>query len=207
MVVLDRDVNALRRLHAQAHGEIARALEPFGYYRPDIQAELSGPAESGGPWRASYRVDAGPLLPIVELDIGFDGPGAADPELAELAADLPLQRDPALDHRRYEAAKRDLLRQLRERGYLDAALSEHRVEVHLAAYEARIRLRIATGPRYVFGAIEFEQDRFDPEYLARYLLIEPGDTYSSAELARQRQALSKSGHFQGVEILPLPDGD
>ena len=42
------------------------------------------------------------------------------------------------------------------------------------------------------------------EYLARYLLIRPGDTYSGAQLARQRQALSKSGHFQGVEILPLP---
>ncbi len=194
----------IRRLHAQAPAEIARALEPFGYYRPDIQAELTGPEQSGGAWQASYRIDAGPLLPIEDLDIGFDGPGAADPKLAELAADHPLQRDSWLDHRRYEAAKRELLRQVREHGYLDAALSEHRVEVQLATYEARIRLRIDTGPRYVFGAIEFEQDRFDPEYLARYLLLQPGDIYSSAQLARQRQTLSKSGHFQSVEILPLP---
>ncbi len=196
-------VATIRRLHAEAAAEIARALEPFGYYRPDIQAELAKPQQPGAPWRASYQIDAGPLLPIAELDIGFEGPGASDPKLAELASELPLQRDPWLDHRRYEAAKRELLRQVRERGYLDAALSEHRVEVDLASYQARIRLRIDTGQRFVFGAIGFEQDRFDPEYLARYLILRPGEPYYSTQLARQRQALRKSGLFKEVEILPL----
>ena len=191
-------------LHDQAPGEIARALEPFGHYRPEIQADLQAPARPGVPWQASYRIQAGPPLPITRLEITFDGPGGSDPELVALAADLPLQRDQTLDHREYEGAKRDLVRQLHERGYLDAGLEEHRVEVDLASYEADVRLRVGTGPRYVFGPVEFEQERFDPEYLARYLILQPGEPYDSRQLARQRQVLSKSGHFQEVEIQPLP---
>lgn len=195
---------AIRELHAQAPAEIARALEPFGYYRPAIQADLQQPARPGAAWQASYDIDPGPPLPIAEVDIGFQAPGAGDHALVDIAAALPLQRGATLDHRRYEAAKRDLLTQVRERGYLDAELEAHRVEVDLDAYEARVRLRIDSGPRYVFGEVQFEQDRFHPEYLARYLLVEPGTPYSSALLARQRQALSKSGHFREVEIQPLP---
>jgi translocation and assembly module TamA len=120
------------------------------------------------------------------------------------AADLPLRRGQTLDHRQYEAAKWELVRQLHERGYLDAGLEEHRVEVDLVSYEARIRLRADTGSRYVFGPVEFEQERFDPEYLARYLILQPGQPYNSRQLARQRQALSKSGHFREVEIQSLP---
>jgi translocation and assembly module TamA len=198
---------AIRQLHAQAPGEIARALEPFGYYRPGIRADLREPAEPGAPWQASYDIDPGPPLPIAELDIGFEGPGAWDQGLVAIATGLSLQRGAALDHRRYEAAKRDLVTQVRERGYLDAELEEHRVEVDLGAYEARVRLRVASGPRYVFGEVQFEQDQFHPEYLARFLIIEPGTPYSSAQLARQRQALSKSGYFQEVEIQPLPSTD
>ena len=194
----------IRDLHAQAPGEIARALEPFGYYRPEISADLEPPAAPVAQWQATYRVQAGLPVPIAALDIGFEGPGAADPVLGGLVAGLPLQRDAPLDHRLYEKAKWDLLRAVRENGYLDAALGLHRVEVDMAAYVARIQLRIDTGPLYRIGAIEFEQDRFDPGYLARYLILKPGEPYSSRRLARQRQALSRSGHFQEVEIQPLP---
>ena len=197
----------IRELHAQAPGEIARALEPFGYYRPEVSAELQAPASPGARWQATYRVQAGPPLPVTVLDIGFEGAGVADPVLEGLVAGLPLQRDANLDHRLYEQAKWDLLRAVRENGYLDAELDIHRVEVDLAAYVARIRLQIDTGPLYRLGAIEFEQDRFDPDYLARYLILQPGERYSSRRLARQRQALSRSGHFREVEIQPLPATD
>ncbi len=197
------DPGTLRELFDQGREEITRALEPFGHYRPDIQAELVAPAGPGAPWQARYRVEPGPPLPVAAVDIALDGPGAEDPRLLALAADLPLRRDPTLDHRRYESAKRDLLSQIRELGYLDAALAEHRVEVDLAAYSARIRLRVATGPRYVLGTIEFQQDRLNPEYLARYLILQSGEPFSTKEVARQRQLLIRSGHFREVEIEQL----
>lgn len=198
---LDRDT--LRQLYDQGQGEIARALEPFGYYRPEIRAELVEPAGPGGPWLVNYRVDPGPPLPIAAVDVSLSGPGAEDPALLALATDLPLRRDPTLDHRRYEAGKRELVNQVRELGYLDAELAAHRVEVDPVAYSARIRLSVATGPRYMLGKIEFDQDRFRPEYLARYLILQSGEPYRTKEVDRQRQLLIRSGHFREVEIERL----
>ena len=193
----------IQRLHGRAAREIARALEPFGYYRPEIEAELQPPLHAEAAWRASYRVDAGPPVPIVRIDIDFSG-GETDLQLAQLAAALPLRAEKSLDHRSYEQAKRSLLRQVRELGYLDAELAQHRVEVDLEAYQARILLRVSTGPRYVIGEIDFRQDQFDPAYLARYLTLQPGEAYSNDAVARQRRALSKSGYFREVQIEPQP---
>ena len=193
----------IERLHARAKRDIERALEPFGYYRPTISAELQAPVDAQGPWRASYRIDQGEAIPITRVDIDFAG-GQADPKLAGLAASSRLHSESTLDHRRYEQAKRSLVQGLRELGYLDAELTEHRVEVDLEAYQASIYLQIHTGPQYVFGEIDFVQDLFDPHYLRRYLTLRPGEPYSSESLARQRRALSKSGHFQEVQIEPQP---
>lgn len=195
---------SIRALHAAASKEIARALEPFGFYRPVIKARLNEPTEPGASWLASYKIETGPPLPVAAVKISFDGAGAADPELSELAPGFTPGRGDPLDHRRYETAKRDLLQQVRERGYRDAVFETHRVDVDLEAYKAYINLHIDTGPRYVIGPIEFEQTRFDPGYLKRYLILQPGEPYNSRELARQRQLLSQSGYFRQVEIQPLP---
>src|SRR5262245_3245434 len=46
----------IRQLHAKAEDEIRRALEPYGYYQPLIQAELT---TDGRPWVARYTVQPG----------------------------------------------------------------------------------------------------------------------------------------------------
>jgi translocation and assembly module TamA len=196
--------DTIRELHNRAGDEIRRALEPFGYYRPEIRAELQQPERPGGSWLARYHVDPGPPLPVTTADIRFEGPGTQDPELARLTANWPLPVGAILDHRLYEAGKYELVKAARELGYLAAAPTLHRVEVDLATYTAQIQFRISTGPQFVFGQIEFEQDRFHPEYLARYLVLEPGQPFSTGELARQRQLLGGSGHFREVDILQLP---
>jgi len=193
------DAETIRDLHARAEREIHRALEPFGYYRPGVATELVEPA-GGAAWRAVYEVDAGTRIPLASVDVQLTGPGATDSELLILVAALPLRDQPYLDHRRYEAAKNTLRSQVRERGYLDADFSEHRVEVDLARYEASATLHLATGPRYVFGPITLEQQRFAPDYLERYLSIQPGQPFSRALLSQQRTALIKSGHFQEVGV-------
>ena len=197
------DADTIRELHAEAPAQIARALQPFGYYRPEIDASLQAPA-AGGSWRASYRVKRGAPVPVAELAISFDGPGALDPELAALAGEFELRRGDTLDHRRYEAAKRQLLQQVQEQGYRDAAIGTHRVEVDLVSYAATVRLGIDTGPRYVVGDINLEQSQFDPDYLRRYLVLQPGEPYAGSQLARQRQVLSKTGFFREVAIEPQP---
>jgi translocation and assembly module TamA len=190
----------INTLHQQAEPQIRRALQPFGYYRPQISAQLQAPSLASDPWLASYTIDAGPAVPVTALEISFTGPGANDTELHALAQSLPLETDVTLDHRDYESARRSLLEQVQELGYLDAEYATHRVEVDMASYTAGITLVLHTGPQYVFGKIEFQQDTFAPDYLENYLLLEPGAPFSHALISRQRAALSKSGHFQAVTI-------
>lgn len=195
----DLDAMAIRDSHERADKEIHRALEPFGYYRPDIAMALVEP-DGGGPWQASYTINAGPQIPLALIDVQLSGPGASDSELATLSNRLPLRDEPGLDHRRYEATRNSLLQQIRERGYLDANYTAHSVVVDLSTYSASVSLHIDTGPRFVFGTITLQQQRFAPEYLQRYLTLQPGETFSQTRLSRQRAALSKSGHFQEVTV-------
>jgi translocation and assembly module TamA len=192
------DEERIRELHDAAERDIRRALEPFGYYRPEIDAALDPPAQPDGPWRASYTIDPGPQVPVQAVEVRFAGPGAEDAALAALSDDFPLRRDSQLDHRHYEAAKRNLLEAVRRLGYLDATYLEHRVAVDLASYSASISLAIGTGPRYRFGPITFDQDQFDPEYLEKYLILQPGEPFKHSLVSRQRAVLGKSGHFQEV---------
>jgi translocation and assembly module TamA len=192
--------DTIRDLHDEAERKISRALEPFGYYRPEIKLELRPPDKPGTPWETRYVINPGQPIPVGEITVQFSGAGANDQALTRLPEQLMPRTGSTLEHRNYEAAKRTLLSQVRELGYLDADYTRHLVEVDLARYTADITLAIETGPRYVFGPIVLEQELFAPEYLAHYLILRPGEAYSQALITRQRRTLSKSGYFQEVTI-------
>ncbi len=200
----DLDEDTIRELHTGSEREIRRALEPFGYYRPEITTELVAPATAGSPWEAVYTIDPGARIPIGKVTARFSGPGVNDNSLAILAEKSLPQPGTALDHRAYETDKRTLLDGVKELGYLDAAYTKHRVAVDLARYTADITMEIASGSRYVVGPISFEQDIFDPQYLAQYLTLKPGQAFSKAAIDRQRRTLSRSGFFQEVTITRGP---
>lgn len=201
----DLDEDTLRALHAQAEGEIRRALEPFGFYRPTIDAHLEHDVRA---WRASYSIDPGPAVPVAAVDLRLLGAGAGDPALQAQVAAQTLAQGQALDHRAYEQARASLLQAAIGAGYLDAGYRIHRVEVDLQAYTASIALHLDTGPRYRFGDITFLQDRFDPDFLSRYQVLVPGEPFSQARIAEQRVALSRSGYFREVMIEQgEPSGD
>jgi translocation and assembly module TamA len=192
------DAKAIATLHRGAPGEIRRALEPFGYYRTVISAELTADGSGVGHWQARYRVDPGERVAIDSLDVRLQGVDAPDREA--LLETMTLTPGAPLDHRYYERDKQALITQVRGLGYLDAAYSVSRVEVDLDDYSAHVDLYLQAGPRYVIGPITFDDDRFAPEYLAKYLVLETGQPFNQKLLSRQRTALTRSGHFEEVTI-------
>lgn len=199
-----REAKVLQQ-HEAAPADIRRALQPFGFYRPSITSHL---ASRGPGWQARYVIDPGEPVPLNRVDIRLSGAGAGDAALLATRDALPLLQATTLDHRQYEAAKRDLGSRATALGYLDARFAEHRVEVDLAAYEAAVDLTLDTGPRYVVGPISFGDSPFADDYLSRYLVLEPGSSFSQEALAEQRTALSRSGHFREVSITTgSPDED
>ena len=193
----------IRRLHGKALQHIRNALEPFGHYRPEIDARLS--QQSPQRWRATYTVDPGPPLPIAELDVQLLGDALNDSVFrAEMAA-LPLRGGNTLVHSVYEEAKDRLARLAAERGYFDARFVKHRVEVDLQAYQARVTLHFDSGRRYRFGAVDLRQHVLDPGLLARYVPFRQGTPFHLERVIELQQALNDSDYFRTVEVWPQPE--
>lgn len=192
----------LRALHEKAPQEIRRALEPFGYYRAYIRGALT---RTPGGWVARYRVEPGPVLHVDHVDLRIDGAGANDPEFDKLAQTLPLRDGDVLRHARYEDAKRALLALAAERGYLDAQLERSELRVDRMRYTATAVLHLNTGARYRFGTVRFQQEFFDPEFLADFVGFRRGDPYSNRALAELQTALSNTDYFKQVDVSPRRD--
>jgi translocation and assembly module TamA len=191
----------IRRLHEQAQDDIRKALEPFGYYRPVIEPQLQHDADG---WRAHYRIDAGPPLPVRTRDIRLGGDGADDPLLRDVADEIPLHPGDRLAHAAYESGKGRLQARAIENGYFDFRYTRHEVVVDLVGYHADVHLHADTGRRYRFGSITAEQDLLDSELIARYVRIQEGDPYSTAVLLDVQKALAGSDYFADVDVRADP---
>ncbi len=192
----------LRQLHARAPEEIARALEPFGYYRPQVRSELT---HEGTTWTARYRVEPGPPLRLEAVDVRVTGPGADDPGFVERERAFPLAPSDRLSQPDYESGKGALVDYAAAGGYLDAAFETAEIRVDRERYTAAIELVMDTGPRYRFGPVRFHQTVLDPALLRGYVTFQPGDVFDVDRLARFQAALSDSPYFQRVEVVPRED--
>lgn len=200
----DAELSVLRieALHRRAPDEIRRALEPFGFYRVEVDASLTRPAAEDGTWVATYQVDAGEPVRVRAVDYRIEGPGADDPAFP---ARFPMQAGDVLLHAEYEKAKESIRRIAARRGYLDFQATRHQVVVDLADYGADISLHIDTGERYFLGDVTFAQDILDDRYLQKYVSFEPGDPYDPETLLAFQGTLIGTEYFDRVEIVPQQD--
>lgn len=196
------DLYRLRRLHQRAEDEIRTALRPFGYYQPKVVATL---AEQDGAWLASYAITLGPAVRISALNVTISGEAENDPAFVAWREAFPLQEGGVLDHAAYERAKRDLLQLARDHGYFEAELKRHELEVTLADNSARVTLDLVSGPRYAFGAAQFDEVELDDELLRHYLTFKPGEPYDAERIFQLQRALADSDYFEFIEVRAEPE--
>jgi translocation and assembly module TamA len=192
----------IRGLHGKAPAEIRKALEPFGYFRPTIDAELT---HESGEWRAVYRVDPGPPLRVGTADVTLTGPGENDPALAAAARAFPLRSGDVAVSPAYERGKEAIETAAAENGYLDAAFEESEIRVDLERYTADVVLRYETGPRYLFGPVRFEQHILDEKVIRGYVTWTEGEPISTKKLLELQNGLSSAPYFRRVEVVPRKD--
>ena len=190
----------MRRLYRKGKDEIAAALQPYGYYRSTIESSLV--ETEPGKWLASYTIDPGTAVPIALADIRVSSPMAEDPTFKELLDTEAPHVGESFSHIEYDKFKADLSKLAAEEGYFRARFTEHRVEIDLQGYEARIYLDYDGGPRFRFGEIVMQQEVLDPGLLERYLNFQRGDPYSLDKLIELQFALNNSDYFQTVEVSP-----
>ena len=187
----------IKKLHKKTPSEIREALQPFGYYKPDILSELTHVDQI---WVAHYVVDHGPALQLSAVDVQILGAGGQDAAFQRLMKKLPVVVGDTLEHAHYEEAKSALVQLATERGYLDAQFETNEIRVDLEAYTAAVVIHFNTGDRYHFGAITFNAPDFDVEFLQRYATFEAGDGYTFTALLALQNALTDSDYFSQVEV-------
>lgn len=198
---LDKDElneERIRRLHAGATEEIQEALQPFGYYRPVVRGELR---QEGDQWIAHYEVDAGPAIKVESVDLQLTGDGRDDPQFQAIVNDFPVKQGDDLFHPAYEEGKQALTELAATEGYLDAEFEESQVRVDLQRYRADVILHYATGPRYRFGDVRFNQSVLDPDLLTGYVTFKKGEPLDVNKILQLQNALSDSVYWSRVEVV------
>jgi len=190
----------MRFLHNLAEVEIRKALEPFGYYNPSIQASLTQQDDN---WIARYEVDPGPPTLISRADIDIQGDGASDPEFMALLSRHPVREGAQLRHADYEKLKGDLQSIAADRGYYRARFVRQRIEVDPSLNTAVVELHVDTAARARIGEIRFSESPISERLLKRYPQFAEGDYINTNRLVRLQGALVDSDYFADVEVRPL----
>lgn len=195
-----------------AEDETREALEPFGYYSPDIRIDDGrGGADTladDARVRVTITVGIGEPVTVRSATLAIEGDGNDDRYLKQELDAFSPKIGEKFDHALYEKSKAFITRRLAERGYFDADFAARRVEVTRAEHAADIDLRWASGDRYNMGEITFEQT---PEPVVRDALLrkfvywDQGDYYHQGRLDRLRKSMTGLDYFSRIDIEPQPE--
>jgi translocation and assembly module TamA len=195
------DSRSVQRLHEQAVDELKHMLTVYGYYSPEITAELTETDENN--WLAQYKIDLGEPIIIRQIDAEVKGDAKTDPAFTKMLNKLPLKVGDHFDHQSYENTKKAFLRLAAEHGYFDGAFTCSEVRVDIEAESADICLKYDSKQRYRFGDIEFPDTVVNADLLEAMSPIDPGEPFDANKLLTLRNNLQNSGYFATVSAQAM----
>jgi translocation and assembly module TamA len=187
----------MTRLQRRIVGEVREALQPLGYYEPEVTYEVSAQEND---WTVIVRVRPGRPVRLSEVDIDLAGPGADLRVLRAIIDARALKPGLRLNHGIYERVKGDLLRAAKNEGYLDATLTKSELLIDREERRAAVTMLLQTGELYRYGEITIAQDVITDEAMRRMLRMQTGDAYTLDSLLRTQYVLDDSLYFSGVDI-------
>ena len=195
----------LEYLMNETQTEAREALEPFGYYSPQIKVEATRPGGEDERITVVIDIDKGEPVRVRHSDLSIEGAGGSDRYLKEDLAAFHPQVGDIFDHTTYETSKTRIVRRLADRGYFDADFIHRRVEVTRAERAADIDLTWASGIRYDMGPTTFHQTKFKPGLLDKLVYWEEGSYFHQGKLDRLRESLVGLDYFNNIDIQATPE--
>jgi translocation and assembly module TamA len=187
----------MSRLQRRIVAETRRALEPLGYYEPQVTYDTVNTEQD---WKVTVHVIPGRPVRLSEVTINVKGPGEHERALQEIIDSRTLKPGLRLNHGTYEGIKGALLRAAKNEGYLDAKLTRNDLVIDRQARRATAAIEVDTGERYRYGAITTHQDVITDDAMRRLLRMREGDPYTLDSLLRTQYVLDDSQYFKGVDI-------
>ena len=197
------DLEQLQRLVRDAPEQARTLIATEGYYSPKISAGLD---TSGGTPVARIIVEPGEPTVVADVDLVLQGfvpfeQGGAPYDAAALRNRWSLPVGARFRQADWEAAKRDLLRQVMQSRFPRAQLVETSATVDPDTRRASLRVVIDSGPEMRFGELRIRGlKRYPPTVITNLNKIKPGDEYSEAALQALQSRLQETGYFSTVEV-------
>ena len=185
------------RLQRRIVAETRRALEPLGYYEPQVSYDA---VHTGNDWKVTIHVTPGRPVRLSEVSINVTGPGEHERAIQEIIDARDLKPGLRLNHGTYENVKGALIRAAKNEGYLDAKLTRNDLVIDRQERRATAAIEVATGDRYTYGAITTEQDVITEDAMRRLLRMREGEPYTLDSLLRTQYVLDDSQYFKAVDI-------
>jgi translocation and assembly module TamA len=196
----DFDPSQLDLFVRRAPAEIRDLLAAEGWFSP---ASIDVRPIDGG---VAVIVDPGPRTVAGDLDLAIDGAAAGDTygSLRErLRADWRLQPGTPLRSADWEGAKRALLSELRDAGFLRARIVDSEALVDRSAARAALALRVDSGARLVYGEVRVHGlDRYPRSVIDGLAPFRPGDPYDARDVFVLQTRLNGAGWFSAVNVRP-----
>ncbi|HEY6641648.1 autotransporter assembly complex protein TamA [Povalibacter sp.] len=187
----------MSRLQRRIVAETRRALEPLGYYEPEVTYET---VQKGDDWQVTIHVTPGRPVRLSEVSVEAIGAGRNERPLREVIEAQDLKPGLRLNHGTYDSVKGALLRAARNDGFLDARLTKSELLIDRQERRATATLEIDTGERYYYGPITTEQTVITDDAMRRLLRMKAGDPYTLDSLLRTQYVLDDSQYFKVVDI-------
>jgi translocation and assembly module TamA len=203
------DREQLRRLIRDAPEQVRTLVATAGYYAPTVSARLD--EGSGGPTAVVTVAPGEPVL-VGSVELVLNGfastpdeeqdKGPAKPfDTNALKAGWSLKEGQQFRQGDWEAAKRNLLRDVVQTRYPRAQLTDSQATVDPDTHRAALRVVLDSGPEMRFGALRIEGlKRYPASIVTNLNQIKPGDYYSEAALQSYQSRLQDTGYFATVDV-------
>ena len=195
----DLATQARRQWSSDVHRRVPEMAASEGYFSATVQIRFD---DSEG--RAVVSVDLGPRTVVDTVDIEFEGDLAGEGDDRELRrsglrAGFAMKPGQPFRSADWESAKTRLEQSLTDRDYAAGTLSQSKAEVNEASAKAKLRINLASGPRFTFGEVTVTGLQRYPERVVRRLVnIKPGEPYNRDRLEQLQRLVQAAPWFSSV---------
>ncbi|PTO84869.1 autotransporter assembly complex protein TamA [Vibrio splendidus] len=188
------DVTASQLSKKKIAKRIENALNPYGYYHPQLDIELNDPDN------ITLNIDSGPVMRIAGSDVKVSGKASKDDEFIKILNQSKLDSGLPLSHLEYDKTKQAIFSLAKRKGYFDGKFIESRIEVIPSDNIANIHLHFCSGPRYKFGPVSVPHSGVEPIRIERIPTFKQGDDFDTIKLGQLQSDLSDTLWFRSVVV-------
>jgi translocation and assembly module TamA len=185
-----------------AETRLQQSLQALGYYRADIELDLTRGREQ---WTLVITVDPGDPVQVRKFDVRVLGEASTDEAFLALLDDPGIAPGDVFNHGDYERFRRRLAALAQQRGYFDGHFAQRGAAVEPIGGTVDIALHFDSGQRYAFGALQFDQDIIREELLQPLFNATEGEPFDQQRLRETQAQLQRTGYFSTVILVPELD--